>query len=138
MLTRKEGPLLVCRQGASEPSDQDWKEFLRLLAAQRREFEAQQLKILVHTDGGAPQAEQRKQLAETLGDYHPRVACISNSVKVRFASVLITLFQRNYRQFSVSEKKLALAHLELTPAQCVFADRTLEEFEGMITGKSSP
>jgi hypothetical protein len=132
MLTRREGPLLLCRQKDGEPSEQDWNEFLRLLSSQRREFEAKSLKILVHTDGSTPNAEQRKRLAETLGDYHPRVACISDSVKVRFASVLITLFQRNYRQFSVIEIKHAFAHLELSPEQCAFAERTLREFEAAL------
>jgi hypothetical protein len=132
MLTRREGPLLLCRQNAREPSEQEWNEFLRLLSSQRQELEARNLKILVHTDGGAPNAEQRKRLAETLGDYHPRVACISDSVKVRFASVLITLFQRNYRQFSALEIKHAFAHLELSPEQCELAERALREFEAAL------
>jgi hypothetical protein len=132
MLTRSKGPLLLCRQTGEEPSEQEWSEFLRVLAAGCGELEAKNLKVLVLTDGGAPNAEQRKRLVETLSGCHPQVACISDSVKVRFASVLITLFQHNYRHFSLAETKHAFAHLELTPAQCDAAQKSLQELEAAL------
>jgi hypothetical protein len=139
MLTRKEGPLIIVRQTSKEATNQDWDEFLRILAAQRREFDAKQLKVLVYTDGSVPNAQQRKRLADTLGPaYHPLVACISNSVTVRFASALIALFQRNYRQFVVSETTLAFTHLKLSPAQREYATRVLEELEGLLQAQESP
>lgn len=132
MLTRREGSLVLLRQNTEEPTDQDWAEFLRVLSTQRKEIEAKNLKILVYTDGGAVSSDQRKRLAETLGDYHPRVACVSNSVKVRFAGAMIALFQRNYRQFSVAEMRQAFAHLELGAQQREFAETVLWELEAVL------
>lgn len=129
MLTRREGPLVITRQNTDEPTESDWNEYLRLLAAQLRETNPNSLRILVYTDGGAMSSEQRKRLAQTLGDCQPKVACISNSVKVRFAGAMIALFQRNYRQFSVAEMKQAFGHLELKPAQREFAEKVLYELE---------
>jgi hypothetical protein len=132
MLTRRAGSLVLLRQNTEEPTDQDWAEFLRLLASQRKEVSAPSLRILVYTDGGAVSSDQRKRLAETLGDFHPKVACVSNSVKVRFAGAMIALFQRNYRQFSVAEMKHAFTHLELSPVQRESAEAILYELEAML------
>jgi hypothetical protein len=133
IVVRKLGPLLVARQSDQEPSAQNWGEFLRTLAAQCREFRAQELKILVCTDGGSPNTEQRALLAQALGNVHPRVALVSNNIKVRFVGALISLFQRNYRQFSLAEMDLAFAHLQLAPGQREFAEKTLRELEALLS-----
>ena len=132
MVTRREGPFVLTRQNTEEPSDDEWNEYLRVLAAQLREIDPKNLRIMIYTDGGVMNSEQRKRLAQTLGDCQPKVACISNSVKVRFAGAMIALFQRNYRQFSVAEMKHAFAHLELKPAQREFAEKVLYELEAEL------
>lgn len=132
IVVRKAGPLLVVRQNGDDPDEQDWSEFLLVLSAQRREFRADAQKILVCTDGGSPNADQRARLAHILDNFHPRVALVSGSVKVRFVGALIAMFQRNYRQFSPSELKLAFAHLKLAPAECEFAEKALRELEALL------
>lgn len=132
ILLRAIGPLVLVRQNAEEGSEADWSEFMGLLTAQRREYRPDELRILVYTDGGSPNAQQRALLAHTLGNFHPRVAVVSNSIKVRFAGSLIALFQRNYRQFSASELKLAFSHLQLPPNQCELAEKVLRELEAQL------
>lgn len=132
MLTRRTDALVLLRQNTEDPTDQDWNEFLRLLSSHLKSLEASTLRILVHTDGGAMKSEQRKRLAETLGNHHPRVAVVSNSVKVRFAGAMIALFQKNYKQFAVSEMKDAFAHLGASPAQRAAGEKMLYELEALL------
>jgi hypothetical protein len=132
LLTRRVGPLMLARQNADDPTDPEWDEFLAYVAAHREEFRNQNLKLLVHTDGGAANAAQRKRLAATLGTTHARVAVVSDSIKVRFAGATIALFQRHYRQFSVSEMRGAYDHLGLTYEQRQLAETTLYELEAML------
>ena len=134
ILLRTIGPLVVVRQNAEEGSQPDWSDFMRVLTEQRGEFRPEELRILVYTDGGSPNAEQRALLAQTLGKFHPRVAVVSNAIKVRFAGALIALFQRNYRQFSGAELPLAFAHLQLAPSQCELAEKFLRELEAELYG----
>jgi len=126
---------LVARQSAEEGTEQDWSEFLGVLAAQRREFGPDELRILVYTDGGSPNPAQRKRLAQTLEGYHPRVAIVSDSVKVRFSGALIALFQRNFRQYSVDEMKLAYGHLKLSPTQCESAEKIMRVLEAQLSAQ---
>ncbi len=115
MLTRREGSLLFVRQNNEDATEADWNEFLGFLSDNRRELTS--IRILILTDGGSPAAAQRKRLAETLGDTHMLVAAVSDSIRVRFAGATISLFQRNYRQFTVKELPGAYEHLRLTPSE---------------------
>jgi hypothetical protein len=127
MLSRRVGPLVLVREGVEEPSEQEWDHFLSFLQLAPRELS--RLKVLVVTDGGAPSAAQLKRLALTLGPNHVRVAVISDSSKMRFASASIALFQRYYRQFSLAEAAPAYDHLELSPLERLTAQVGLSELE---------
>jgi hypothetical protein len=101
-----------------------------VLASYREELERS--KFLVYTDGGTLTAIQRKDLAQVLGDAHARVAVVSDSVKVRFAGATISLFQKNYRQFTTNELHEAYHHLDLTPGEQRQVVQVLKELEELV------
>jgi hypothetical protein len=56
-------------------------------------------------------------------------------MKVRFAGSTISLFQRNYRQFSTKELLQAYAHLEMTMSEQVTIDKAMLELEAFLYPK---
>lgn len=130
MLTRKIGTMVVLRENNDTPLDPEWDAFLRLLADNRNNFE--RLKILVVTDGGGPNAAQRKRLEATLSGKPVRVAVVTDSAKSRFIASAISLINRDHRGFSMKEIGQAYQHLGMTVAECREAEAALKEMEPMI------
>jgi hypothetical protein len=122
--------MLAIRQNRDEATAADWEDLRKVLTSYREELE--RTKFLVYTDGGTLTASQRKELAELLGDAHARVAAVSDSMKVRFAGVTISLFQKNYRQFTTKELHEAYAHLELSPAEQRQVEHALKDLEEIV------
>jgi hypothetical protein len=134
LLSKKVGSVLVVRQSARDAMDSEWEEFLSFLSSHRAELE--QIRILIHTDGGVPTTAQRRRLAETLGDTHMLVAAVSDNMKVRFAGATISLFQRNYKQFTVAEMGRACAHLLMTNTERGQVKAALEALEEQLSSSS--
>jgi hypothetical protein len=119
------GAMLLVLQNEQPPTNPEWGKFLSALSESRPEFE--HLKVLIVTDGGGPNAEQRKHLAETLGGRSVRVAVVSDSIKVRFVASMIALFHKEHRSFLKSEFRRACNHLGMTPREIEMAQDALEE-----------
>jgi hypothetical protein len=112
------------------PNEEEWDEFLRVLAENR--VDLPKLKLLVVTSGGAPSTEQRKRLATTLAGTPMRVASISDSMKMRFIAATISLFHRDLRLFPSSEAEQAYAHLGLTHDECRQIEVAIEEMRPKV------
>jgi len=125
--------MLAIRQNKNEATAKDWAELQQELSAHQTELN--HTKILVYTDGGTLTAPQRKELMAVLGDSHALVATVSDSMKVRFAGSTISLFQKNYKQFTTSERRLAYAHLELSGAEQSQVEALLKELESVVYPK---
>ena len=110
-LTRWVGSTLVFVENERAPSDEEWADFLKILALNRLDFP--KLRLLVVTSGGAPTAAQRKQLAATLGGARLLVSSVSDNMKIRFVTATIALFHRDMKTFSTQELDQAYDHLEL-------------------------
>jgi len=67
-----------------------------------------------------------------LGDSHALVAAVSDSMKVRFAGSTISLFQKNYKQFTTSEIRQAYAHLQLSGIEQKNVEAVLKELEAIV------
>ncbi len=118
--------VLVC-QNEKDATDREWDDFLDFLATHGGDLK--QLRVLVHTKGGAQSAAQRERAAQTLGSTQLFIAAVSDSIAVRFTGVMMALFQRNYRAFSVAGEVGAYHHLRMTLSeqlQSVAAFRDLE------------
>jgi hypothetical protein len=110
-LTRWVGSTLVFVENDRPPSDDEWNNFLKILAANRADLP--KLRLLVVTSGGAPTAEQRKQLAATLDGAPLLVSSVSDNMKIRFVTATIALFHSHMRTFSTKEFDQAYDHLGL-------------------------
>lgn len=122
--------LLVLRENAVTPRDEDWDAFLTVLEKNRDNFA--RLRILVRTEGGGPSAPQRKRLEKALGGRPVRVAVVTNSVAVRFIVSSIALLNREIRTFSVDELANAYQHLRLNPAERRDAEKAAFDMEDMV------
>ena len=132
MLMRRVGPMMILRENTLDPLESEWDEFLGFLTTNQDDLD--KIRMLVRTDGGVANAGQRKRLAQALGQNHPLVAVVSDAMKVRFAGATISLFQSNYKQYTVKEQSLAYAHLQLTLEQRKIAEATLKELEAVLYG----
>jgi len=130
MLTRKIGTMIVLRENNDTPLDPEWDAFLKMLVDNRNNFE--RMKILVVTDGGGPNAGQRKRLETTLSGKPVRVAVVTDSAKSRFIASAISLINRDHRGFSMKEIGQAYQHLDMTLAECKEAEAALKEMEPLI------
>jgi hypothetical protein len=130
MLTRRVGSMLAIRQNKNEATAKDWADLQADLSAHKAELD--QTKILVYTDGGTLTAPQRKELMAVLGDSHALVATVSDSMKVRFAGSTISLFQKNYKQFTTAELARAYEHLQLTIPERRQVEAVLKELESKV------
>lgn len=122
--------MLAIRQNKNEATARDWAELQAELRAHQEELN--HTRILVYTDGGTLTAPQRKELMAVLGDSHALVAAVSDSMKVRFAGSTISLFQKNYKQFTTSEIRQAYAHLELSGVEQKEVEAVLKELEALV------
>lgn len=122
--------MLAIRQNRNEATAKDWAELQGELRAHQEELN--HTKILVYTDGGTLTTAQRKELMAVLGDSHALVAAVSDSMKVRFAGSTISLFQKNYKQFTTAELGLAYAHLGLGAPEQRKVEAVLKELEAIV------
>lgn len=125
--------MLIVLQNELPPTNAEWKHFLNALLESRPEYD--HLKILIITDGGGPNAVQRKQLEQTLGGRFVRVAVVSDSIKVRFVASMIALFHKDHRSFMKSEFLRACKHLGMTTRE---VQTTRQAIEIMTAQMSAP
>lgn len=122
--------LIVLRENSSTPTDRDWDEFLEILAVNRPDFP--RIKILVKTDGGGPNAEQRKRLSVALGGVPVRVAVVTDSIKVRFIVSSIALLNSEIATFSNKEIVEAYQHLSLSVREQKLVEAAIVEMSPLI------
>jgi hypothetical protein len=122
--------MLILRENADTPTDKDWDEFLDILVENRPRFPS--LKILVMTDGGGPNMNQRKRLEKALDKRPVRVAVVSDSARVRFIVSTIAFLNPEIRTFSRKEIDDAYEHLSLTPRERKLAETAIEEMHHLI------
>lgn len=116
--------LFVLDHGIANPSDAEWNGFIedvRPLIARTRP------KLLIRSQGGAPDASQRARVAEAYGVEDPDLALLSDSP---FAHALVTAFRwlglaKRTRVFRYDETDAALDFLALTGQVRAEADRLL-------------
>jgi len=124
------GRVVVVRQNAEPPSDQEWEQFLEVLREGRADFE--RLRVLVLTEGGGPNAAQRESLARTLAGKTVRVAIVTDSIAVRFTVTVIALFHKDIRSFLTSELRKAHAHLGLQLEEVIAVERELAALAALL------
>lgn len=131
MVTRRIGALLILRESAGTPSDEEWDECLRLIPTDPEQLA--QLRVLVVTDGGGPTPDQRRRLQRALAGVPVRVAVVSESVRVRFIVSSVALLTSKIQSFSLREFNSALSHLDLPPDDVRAAQQAIREMTAALS-----
>lgn len=105
------GSYFVCVHSNLAPTNTEWAEVLRVL---RNHPDLGSLRILVYTDGGAPNAAQRSDLSSLLANRNIPIAVITTSVIARAAGTALTWLNPGFRVFPPTEFDKALDHLGAT------------------------
>jgi hypothetical protein len=128
LVMRRVGRTVVMVQNAETPTDEEWNEFLRIVKT-----DASGMRLLVMTDGGSPNAAQRKRLEVTLGGALPLVAVVSDNIKIRFVAATIALFHRTHGLFSKSDKPKAFEHLRLDKTEWRPIENAIEDLIPLLS-----
>jgi hypothetical protein len=103
---RQVGRLFVVVHSETSPTDVEWDAQIRTFTAGRGP-----IRILVHTEGGAPNAAQRGRLTALLKGRDLAVAVLTNSALARAAGVALRWIRPQLRLFAPSEIERALDYV---------------------------
>jgi hypothetical protein len=107
------GRVDVVVHGRYRPTTLEWEEYINHA---RANVGIKDLRVLVRTHGGSPDADQRKTMADMARqDYShpPRVAMVTDSAVVRAVMAVATAFNPHIKCFAPDEISLAYAYLAL-------------------------
>lgn len=107
------GRLLVVAHTKAAPGE-TWNVFVRELAAHAAMHWQSAPRILVFSDGGGPDAVQRKALLDAVPQIRTaRGAVLSSNALIRGIATAFSWFTKGFRVFAPSELQAAVAWLEL-------------------------
>jgi hypothetical protein len=107
------GRVSVVVHGRLQPTNLEWEEYIKYA---RSNVVIKDLKVLVRTHGGSPDADQRKTMEDMARqDYPhpPRVAMITGSIVVRAVMAVSTVFNPYIKCFGPDQVSVAYAYLGL-------------------------
>ncbi len=107
--------VLICVNSAKNPEDEEWQAYVlegRAMLARYGE-----IRVLVFSLGGGPNASQRSQINEEFKDRPQRVAVMLNSLLVRGMVTALSWFNSQIRAFNLEQIDQACTHLGLSPLE---------------------
>jgi hypothetical protein len=125
LVWRFDGRLVVAVHGESDPSNLEWKGYLRDTVAHPK---PSALRVFVVSHGGSPSGQQRKELTDTLRVSVP-TAYLSNRWIARSLVNTLAWFNPQIRAFSLDEDAAAHEFLGLTKEERGTAQRLRTELE---------
>jgi hypothetical protein len=133
LITRRIQNLVILRQNAHDPTDKEWDQCMHLLTSGDGPSNA---RVLVVTDGGGPNSEQRGRLKLTLDGNNIKVAVVTDHVRTRFIVSSVAFITSKIKSFRRSEMDQAYEYLGLDPTQRRYAERQLFELTEAVGGQS--
>jgi hypothetical protein len=110
--------------GANAPAASDWDEMIEQFVIRRGEIRG----LLVHSEGGAPNAVQRKRIRESIPDM-PKAALLTQSVMARAAMTAINLFTKSFDAFAPTDIDKALTYIKAPTEDWPALKKALEELK---------
>lgn len=120
--------LFLVAYGTAPPTALEWERYLGTVKAHGIDRTMQ----LIVTDGGEPDARQRHELHEILGDRTVPVAVVSSSARVRGTVTALSWFNRRIRAFPPSALRDALAYLEIPQSRWDLLEREMDALQREI------
>ena len=134
LVCRLIGTVLLLCEDKETPADWEWDECLGLLTELKAKCQqsGETPKVLVATLGGGPNAAQRKRLETVLDGKPIPVAVISDSLKLRFITAAVALFNADHRAFPTVERLEAYKHLRLNTSQTRQLEAAIQQMEKLV------
>ncbi len=125
MVTRRFGGLVVCFHTARDPSDDEWREYVEAIRA----VGGHTVRNFVCTDGGGPNAKQRKAALDAGGGDRGKVAVVSGNVVVRGVVTAFAWFGVTIAAFEPKRVEDALTFVRATQDERELIARFARETE---------
>jgi len=125
------GRYCIVVHASEAPMDDEWAQ---LLEVQLGALSDGAIRVLVATDGGAPNASQRALLTSRAAGLKMIVAVLTPSVIARAAAVAIRLFQPDIRILPRHEVEKALDHLDVLERDRPALRSALQEMRSELQG----
>ena len=105
--------LLVSYQGPRNPSDEEWKDYLAVLAQLHRA--PTNYRYFTVSEGGHPSGAQQAKVKAVVNGRTPAVAIVSSSIAIRFVGSVLALVNPKVQCFRPDQVERAYAHIALAP-----------------------
>jgi hypothetical protein len=112
-LSQRSGNFVVVAHGSLAPSAAEWNELLDIYRAHPR---LSDMRTLVFTEGGAPNAAQRADLRAVFGSTDVPIAVITDSIVARAAGTAISWLNPSLRMFAPRDLDKGFDHIRATTA----------------------
>lgn len=122
------GALLVLVHTEKNPTNDEWQRFLDEL----RRVGVKQARVLVRTEGAAPDTLQRQQFNDLLAGHPLPLAVLSDSRVVRGVGTALRWFNPAIRVLPSADLAGALAHVRVAPSEHDAVLRTLGELRAEL------
>ncbi|HEY5959633.1 MAG TPA: hypothetical protein VIV60_23925 [Polyangiaceae bacterium] len=129
MKWRRLGRLVVTVHSEQAPTEDEWSRYMGQADAYQP---LEDQRILVVSDGGAPNGTQRQQLIDLLHGARVATAILTTSWLMRGSGAAVSWFNRSLRVFGPSALGQALEHLQLTQWERAESLRLLGEFQNEL------
>jgi hypothetical protein len=106
--------IFVVAHADAPPTNEEW---VATLDQYRKLADIAKARILVFTEGGAPNTLQRDQLNKLFQGRHPKTAVVTGSRMVRGVVTAVSWFNPQTRAFAPNDLEGALAHLNVEPSE---------------------
>jgi hypothetical protein len=126
----------VFAHGKEAPTDGEWDALLDLFRIAAEESGA--LRVLVYTEGGAPNARQRSALNDVLAGSKPRVVLLTPSAAARAVGVAISWFNPQLKVYPGDELSRALDHLGVNQGERKILTQALTELRMQVAKDQLP
>jgi hypothetical protein len=111
MISAEVAGVCIAVHTARDPSEAEWAEWMAVVATRPRDA----IRVLAVTEGGGPNSVHRAQFVGAVDK--PRIAVVSDALKVRGIVTALSWFVSAIRVFSADDYQGAARHLEIDAAQ---------------------
>jgi hypothetical protein len=120
--------LFIVVYGAHDPTDEEWFGYLQDVERHGIDRTMQ----LIATEGGGPNAAQRRYLNDLLAGRHVPVAVMSGSTAIRTMVTALSWFNRKIRAFSPTGLADALVYLEIPKSRIELIEREMVKLRASL------
>ena len=126
--------LVISCQNKSFPTDAEWDSWLA--ATTNLQYQTNEFRLLVVTEGGHPTKAQLERL-RAVNRTNPPTAIVSPSLAYRFMAAALTFINPTIRCYSPAEREQAFDHIGLAHAERDRANAVIASLRRQLTARPS-